>query len=204
MTPQYTWRCHFICQICYWTGFWKGQQDTGIRKSTQHQSNPQSRAVRAAAFGRHVGWPAQTSSRLTLWRPSALAPPPDTATPCRHALEVPAVRVIVERAKRDGGKKKEGLCSTDKLKDIWVQTVKLGLDGFYSKKKVIFESHCPSFNIYIFFFICFFCKQCKQPLARIGMHIVAHILIIVLAWLTVASSGLSKGVALFRSQGNTS
>lgn len=33
--------------------------------------------------------PAQTSSRQTSWRPSASAPPPGTATPCRRALLAP-------------------------------------------------------------------------------------------------------------------
>lgn len=60
----------------------KGQQ--------QRESNPQSRAVRCGAFCRRARWPAQTSSRPTLWRPSGSAPLPGTATHDKHAWGAPA------------------------------------------------------------------------------------------------------------------
>lgn len=88
-----------ISDVSYITGLWiwgenwtLGALGSGEGKSTQCQSNPQSRAVRGGVFGRCARWPAQTSSRPTLWTPSGSAPLPDTATPGTHALVVPAVR----------------------------------------------------------------------------------------------------------------
>lgn len=87
-----------ISQFSYVTGLWiwgenwtLGALGSGEGKSTQCQSNPQSRAVRGGVFGRRARWPAQTSSRPTWWTPSGSAPLPDTATPDTRALVVPAV-----------------------------------------------------------------------------------------------------------------
>lgn len=88
-----------ISHFSYATGLWiwgenwtLGKLGSGEGKSTQCQSNPQSRAVRGGVFGRRARWPAQTSSRPTWWTPSGSAPLPDTATPDTRALVVPAVR----------------------------------------------------------------------------------------------------------------
>ncbi len=110
-----------ISHFSYITGLWiwgenltLGALGSGEWKSTQCQSNPQSRAVRGGVFGRSARWPAQTSSRLTWWTPSGSAPLPDTATPGTRVLVVPAVWET-ERDGEDWWSVKKGICGKQRM-----------------------------------------------------------------------------------------